>query len=901
MHALRPFLSGTLIAAALVAVVAGPVVVAPSAALAGSASASGGHPAAAPPRVLFAEDFEHGVGSSVVMVDQYVGSSGQRYSADPAWIDRSECNGMVMNSQVPSGACQSEAGAISTFSEVLGQINGTAPKTNHALSAWTRSRNTPANAVQLRTVGSTDIGRPGRFVSFGVDAVAGSCTYAHPLLDFALVDGSTERPVNASSIDPCSSAGSTTYRVGGYTVRGGHFVSDAAVLMQDRSLGWVMRNRQASANGNDGAIDAVTVYDATPQLENAFDGARPFVGETTRLTFTIRNTSELGAKPGWSFTETLPDGLVLAPEPAATTTCDAGRVTAAAGGTTVEAVGGLRAGSASCQVTVTVTSDQDATYTVDASTISAHRGLDLPGPASTTFLAEQNALEVTDAPVLSGGDDDGLAGVGAEIAFRQVVTNAGVRTVTDLVVTGTNGDVTCGDRSLDPGASTTCTTPERTVRQDDVDAGAITDTVEAVAVSPRGAEVRATADAEQPTVRRAPAIGTTITATIGAARPGPDEPVELRVGIVNPGNVTLHDVHGSIDGYDDLTVRCPDALAPGERAECAVSDHALTQDDIDAGALAFTHRATGIDPAGAAVEATATDTVVVPRESSIVTEITAHLAASEHPVPLAGDVVQSAITVTNTGTTTLTGPASTLAGHPDLAVGCPTDPMAPGATITCTVQELVLGQEPIELGAVELAETATATAPDGVTVSAESTITVGLDAASGLFLGAEWAPSRKALVVDDTVASRYRVVNTSNLVMDTVTVGSARAGSIRCEDDRLEPGAATSCRAVTPYRVTDGDERDGVIAFQAQATGSVTRPDGPPVSREDVPGTLRGRSVPVVSNEVRKSFQVAARPAAAELAFTGAPGSIGALVAAALGLVLAGTTVIALRGRPRGR
>jgi biopolymer transport protein ExbB/TolQ len=59
--------------------------------------------------------------------------------------------------------------------------------------------------------------------------------------------------------------------------------------------------------------------------------------------------------------------------------------------------------------------------------------------------------------------------------------------------------------------------------------------------------------------------------------------------------------------------------------------------------------------------------------------------------------------------------------------------------------------------------------------------------------------------------------------------------------------------------------------------------------------------VPVVSNEVRKSFQVAARPAAPELAFTGAPGSIGALVAAALGLVLAGTTVIALRRRPRGR
>lgn len=707
--------------------------------------------------------------------------------------------------------------------------------------------------------------------------------------------------MNASSIDPCSSAGSRTYTAGGFTVRGGHFVADAAVLMQDSSLGWVMRNRQSSSGGNDGAIDAVTLYDATPQLENAFDGARPFVGETTRLTFTIRNTTELGAKPGWSFTEALPDGLVLAPDPAATTTCAAGRVTATAGGTTVEAVGGLSAGSASCEVAVTVTSDQDATYTVDAATVSAHRGLDLPGPASTTFLAEQNALEVTDAPVLTGGDDDGLADVGEEIAFRQVVTNAGARTVTDLVVTGTNGDVTCEDRTLDQGASTTCTTPERTVRQDDVDAGAIRDTVEAVAVSPRGAEVRATADAEQPTIRRAPAIGTSITATIGAARPEPDEPVQLRVGIVNPGNVTLHDVRGGIDGRDDLTVRCPDALAPGERAECDVSDHALTQDDIDAGEVAFTHRATGIDPAGTTVEATATDSVVVPRESSIATEITAHLAASEHPVPLAGDAVESVITVTNTGTTTLTGPASTLAGRADLVVGCPADPMAPGATITCTVPELVLDQGSIERGAVDLPETATATAPDGGAVSAQSSITVGLDAASALFLGAEWTPSRKALSVDDTVSSRYRVTNTSNLVVDTVAVGSVRAGSIRCDEEVLQPGAATSCRAVAPYRVTDGDERDGVIAFQAQATGSVIRPDGPPVSREDAPGAQRGRSVPVVSNEVSGSFRVAARPVAAALAFTGAPGSAGLLAAAALVLVLAGTTVVALRRRPRGR
>ncbi|WP_144760923.1 hypothetical protein [Curtobacterium sp. 9128] len=886
-------------ATALVVPLPSPAVAAPRTDTTGVAAAT---PAAAsPPRRFFTEDFENGVGSSAVMIDQYVGAQGSRYTADPAWIDRAECNGVVMNALVPSGACQSAEGAISTFSEVLGRITGTDPQTNHSLSAWTRSRDTPARAVQLRTVGRTDVGQPGRFVTFGVDAVAGSCGQAHPLLDFALVDGTTERPVNARSIDPCSSPGSQSYTAGGFTVRGGHFVSDAAVLMQSDSLGWVMRNRQANSVGNDGAVDAVTVYDATPQLENAFDGTRPFVGETTRLTFTVRNTTELGAKPGWSFTEALPAGLVLAQDPAATTTCDAGRVDVTGGGSTVGVVGGLRSGEASCSVSVDVTSEQATTYTVDASTVRDHVGLELPGPASTTFLAEQNALAVTDTPVLTGGDEDGLADVGEQIAFRQVVTNTGTRTVSDLALTGANGTVTCQDRTLAVGASTTCTTPARAVRQADVDAGAIRDTVEAVAVSPRGAEVRASADAEQPTEQRAPAIGTTITATLAGARPEPGDPVHLVVAVVNTGNVTLHDVRGAIAGRDGLPVRCPDVLAPGEHAECTVGDHELTQEDVDAGRVSFTHHATGIDPAGEPVEASADDTVVVPRTSSIATEITAHLAASEHPVPLAGDLVASAITVTNTGTTTLIDPAATLTGHPDLAVDCPAEPLAPGATVTCSVQALVLDQPAIEHGSLDLPETATASAPDGVTVSADSTVTVGLDAASALFLAAEWTPSTTPLRVDATVASRYRVTNTSNLVVDTLAVTSTRAGATRCDAVVLAPGAATSCTAVTPSRVSDDDERAGVVAFHAQATGAVVRPDGPPVPGEDAPGAQRARTVPVASNEVRETFRIAARPEPAALAFTGATGSLAASAGAALLLLLAGVTVSVLRRRTRDR
>lgn len=897
---MRPLLPGShhrFVATTLVVLAAAGLVVAaePPAAAAASTTAA---PAAdaAPPRVLFVEDFEHGAGTSPITIDEYVGARGERYTADRAWIDRDQCNGVVMSYRMPSGSCRSDLGAINTFSNALGRINGTDPMTNHSVSAWTRSRDVPANAVQLRSSGTVDLGRSGRFVTFGVDAVAGACSVAHPLLDFALVDGGAEHRVNGSSIDPCSSRGSQSYSVDGFVVRGGHFVSDAAVLMQGDSLGWVMRNRQWAANGNDGAIDAVTAYDATPKLENAFDGSRPFVGETARLTFTVRNTTERGAKPGWSFTEALPDGLVLAQDPAARTDCDAGRVVATGGGSTVAVTGGLRGGSASCEIAVDVTSESDATYTVDGSTVREHRGLDLPDATSVTFLAEENSIAVTDTPVLTGGDDDGFADVGEAIAFRQRVTNTGTRALADLEVSGSNGAVTCAERSLAVGAATTCTTSPRPVRQADVDAGAIGDAVEAVAVSPRGAVVRATAEAEQPATPRNAAIGTTITATIGEQRAAPGDPVGLVVGIVNVGNVTLHDVRGEIDSHEDLPVDCPsDTLAPRERVECAVPDHLLDQADIDAGTVAFTHRAAGLDPSGAAVAAEAEDEVAVPRESSITTEIASHLAESDHRVPLAGDAVRSEITVTNTGSTTLIGPGATIDGRPELAVTCPDGPLAPGDTITCAVADVALDQDAIEDGLIRLDETATATAPDGEPVAARSTITVGLDAASALFLGADHRPSRAGLRIDDTVASDYRVTNTSNLVVVGVEVDGGRAGATSCDDDVLEPGAATSCRAVEPSLVTADDERARSVSFRSEATGLVGRADGPP---EETVGTLavsaRDRSVAVRSNEVVAAFPIEQRPAPTVLAFTGASGSAAALIAAGV-LLAAGVAVGAAR------
>lgn len=834
----------------------------------------------AAPRPIFREDFETGAGTSTSLITQYVGADGARYRADPAWASFSQCNGIVTNYTAQTGqTCRSDEGSVNGLAYALGLINGAAPRTNHVVSAWTWDRSVPPGAVQVGSLRNASIGGTDRFISFGVDAAASACVgFTHPLLRFSLVDGGNERPVTSSAIDPCSSPGSRPYTVDGQTVRGGRFVADAALLVTNDSVGWTMRNDQGSFSGNDGAIDGVTMYDATPKLENAFDGSTPIIGDTARLTFTVQNTTENGAKAGWSFEEALPDGLSLAADPRVVTNCSQADVTAVGGSSAIAVTGGLARGSATCEVAVDVTSSMVGTYSIDADTVVAHRGIDLPGPTSITFRAEENALVVEDRAVL-GGSADEVADIGEDIAFAQVVTNAGERRVTDLVVEGLNGAVTCESRELDAGASTNCATAPRPVGQEDVDRGHIDDRVTASARSPLGADVRASASATQATTAAEPAIATSVTATLEESdRPEPDLPVFLTVSVTNVGNVTLREVSAVLPEHGDATVTCPEGeLAPRATVECRVSQYRLTQEDIDRGGLTFPERASGTAPDGRTVDASDEATVAVRRAPALSTSITAHLAPSEHDVPVAGDAVEVEITVENTGNTTLSDVASVLRDRAELPVDCAVATLVPGETSTCSVPDSALSQEDIEAGVLEFAETASGTAPDDSVLTAEDSVTVGLSARSALFLEGEWTPSNDVVRAGDTIASSYTVTNTSNLIVQSLAVESEQAGAIVCRSRGLAPGEQTDCTAEESRHVVDADVRTGHIAFEAVAHGAVGRADG-----QSVPtGPTEVRS-----NEVRSEFVVAAAPAApAALAFTGvASMTAGSIALGALGL-----------------
>lgn len=323
------------------------------------------------PQVLWEETF--GDGDTVVALEDYIGvpagpapgAPPTRYTADPYWLSIDACNGMLVgpNSAMPSPtACVGSYGefaGVMTKASALGNLTGTSA-TNRALSSNTTSGvGLTAGQIQLATVGQIQLpGASGRFITFSVDAAASGCTSAPPLLRFYLRDSAnTEIPVSDSPINPCQDARYSTFLgVAKYD----RFPSDSSILIDDTSIGIVLRNEQSTANGNDGAIDNIRIIDVTPRVVGDFASAVNPTGATTTLTLTVVNTSDLAAKDGWEFSQQLPAGVVVAGAPGGT--C-AGSATAS--GSLIAVTGGsLPSGTPTCTVTVPVTSSTGGLYTL---------------------------------------------------------------------------------------------------------------------------------------------------------------------------------------------------------------------------------------------------------------------------------------------------------------------------------------------------------------------------------------------------------------------------------------------------------------------------------------------------------------------------------------------------------
>ncbi|GAA3572398.1 hypothetical protein GCM10022197_31400 [Microlunatus spumicola] len=293
--------------------------------------------------------------------------------------------------------------------------------------------------------------------------------------------------------------------------------------------------------------------------------------------------------------------------------------------------------------------------------------------------------------------------------------------------------------------------------------------------------------------------------------------------VTNTGAVTLSlvDIRDARVGAVSCDVR---TLVPGVRATCTAS-HAITQDEVDAGGVSNTATAIGVTPTGATVTS---PPVTATSATSSAASVSLALSAGR-PVDVdgdgrvdAGDRIEYAALVTNTGVQTLSGVAvaDTLPG----TLTCPSTVLVPGAATTCTLTYTVT-QADVDAGTVLETATASGTRPDGGTVSSSpATAETPTDTRAALTLTkAAGAPvdanADGRLDAGDTVRYTFVVTSTGSVTVNGVTVRDALVGGdVTCAATSLAPGRQTTCAAT--YTLDQADVDAGRVDNTATAAGS---------------------------------------------------------------------------------
>lgn len=462
------------------------------------------------PAEIVLETFDQGLTTNTPLsITDY---AARRYTTSTGWAVGTNCTGVILNHLTPyardqnAAFCPTPAGLsastiaareVRRLADVLGQVNigvvgstsatqptvGTteATRANRALVAYPYSW--PTTAIVAQSATGTGISAPSsRYYTLRFNAAAAGCTGTAPALSASLVVNSTVAlAAFPTTINPCLAGGyyssspvlappggiigglvdpalSTSARAGTYTGSVAALLTPAQISAAQIRLSNTNTGTTSTA-GTAFGVDNLRVLDVTPSLDFSFSPASVPVGTPSTLTYTITNTSDLLAKSDWSFTNTLPTGLTVAPTPAVGGTCTqvAGTtfaVTALAGASSIAAVGGdLALNAASCTITVNVVASTEATYTnapanvvtpliaPEAATLTVTPATrltvrkDLPARLAST---DQFTLSVrSGGTVVASATTTGNAtGIQAAQVSRQIVDAGGTYTISEAPTSG---------------------------------------------------------------------------------------------------------------------------------------------------------------------------------------------------------------------------------------------------------------------------------------------------------------------------------------------------------------------------------------------------------------------------------------------------------------------------------
>ena len=141
---------------------------------------------------------------------------------------------------------------------------------------------------------------------------------------------------------------------------------------------------------------------APPVMTKAFGDATIPLGGTTTLSFSITNQASTIPQTGIGFTDTLPDGLVVAASPNLNNQCG-GTATAAAGSSSVSLASVTLADNASCSLSVAVTGTAAGVKTNTVAASSTEGGAGGTATAAITVVAPPTIAKVFRPAALLAG------------------------------------------------------------------------------------------------------------------------------------------------------------------------------------------------------------------------------------------------------------------------------------------------------------------------------------------------------------------------------------------------------------------------------------------------------------------------------------------------------------------
>ncbi|WP_426621383.1 DUF7507 domain-containing protein [Microbacterium sp. As-52] len=539
-------------------------------------------------------------------------------------------------------------------------------------------------------------------------------------------------------------------------------------------------------------------------------------GDTIDYTFTVTNNG----------TTTLRDAVITDPMLGGTVTCPELDGIALAPGQSV-----------SCTpITYTLTQadidgglvHNEAAVTANAPigtvTDTAQADVDITGTAAIELL--KNVGRVLDA------DGDGFIGAGDTVDYTFSVRNLGTTTLTGVVITDPmlGAGTLCAVGALAPGGTSDCGSFTYTLTQADIEAEIVRNTATTTGTSPLG-PVSDDASADV-VITGTSAIE--LTKTPGAialgedGRAGAGDTVGYTFTIRNSGTTVLRDIvldDPLLGGRVDCAALDGLELSPGDEVTCGPVDYVLTQQNVDDGTVHNVATVEGQSRNGSAdaqdeadVRVAGTDDITLLKSAAAVVD------ANGNGRTDAGDTIAYTFTVTNAGTTTLTG---VTVSDPRLgaAVTCDATELAPGESTVCAAgAPAVLTQAEIDAGEIENTATATGTGTSEIPPVATDTVVTPLVAQPAIALtktGGDYVDADRngKMNAGDTIAFRFTVTNTGAVTLTNVKIDDPKLGGVvDCAIPALAPGATASCGPVT-YALTTADIAASTVVNVATASG----------------------------------------------------------------------------------